>query len=125
MEYTVKFTEDRDIKITATVMPVNTDQSAEQQRPAEQTTDYTIKSGDTLWGIAQKYLGSGTKNTEIYNANAEIIESTAKKYGKSSSNNGWWIYPGVTIKIPTAGTSSSQSSGSSSAKSTNEQSAST
>ena len=121
VEYSVKFTEDRDIKITATVLPVNTDQSAEQKRPAEQTTDYTIKSGDNLWKIAQQFLGSGSKNTEIYAANAEIIEATAKKYGKSSSNNGWWIYPGVTIKIPTTGTSSSQSSGSSSAKSTGEE----
>lgn len=122
MEYTVKFTEDRDIKITADVMPIaNTDQPAEEQRPAEQTTAYTIKSGDNLWKIAQKFLGSGTKNTEIYEANAEIIEATAKKYGKSSSNNGWWIYPGVTIQIPATGTSSSQSSGSVNAKSTSEE----
>ena len=63
-------------------------------------TSYTIKKGDTLWMIAKKYYGSGVKYTVIYNANKELIESTAKKHGKSSSDNGHWIYPGTKITIP-------------------------
>ena len=49
---------------------------------------------------AQKYLGKGSQWQTIYNANKEIIEQTAKKYGKSSSNNGYWIFPGITLTIP-------------------------
>jgi hypothetical protein len=61
---------------------------------------YTVKKGDCLWKIAKKELGAGSKWKTIYNANKEVIESTAKKYGKRDSNNGWWIYPGTKLVIP-------------------------
>lgn len=37
-------------------------------KPAGPTlnTKYTVKSGDTLWAIAQKYLGNGTDDMELY-----------------------------------------------------------
>lgn len=61
---------------------------------------YTVVSGDTLWGIAAKKLGSGTKWTSIYDANAGTIESAAKAHGKSSSDHGHWIWPGTVLTIP-------------------------
>lgn len=61
---------------------------------------YTVVSGDTLWGIASKKLGSGSKWTQIYDANAGTIEAEAKKHGKSSSNHGHWIWPGEVLTIP-------------------------
>ena len=101
MEYSITLTEDLDLTISVTEPSESSgDNEQETKRPAETTTSYTIKSGDTLWGIAEKYMGSGAKWETIYNANKEVIEQTAKKYGKSSSNNGWWIYPGVSINIP-------------------------
>lgn len=42
---------------------------------APKATTYTVKKGDTLWAIAKKYLGSGAKYTEIYNANKDIISN--------------------------------------------------
>lgn len=62
-------------------------------------SSYTVKKGDSLWLIAKKYLGSGNKWKTIYNANKDIIEKTAKKYGKTGSANGHWIYPGTKLKI--------------------------
>ena len=101
MEYSITLTEDLDLTISVTEPSESSgDNEQETKRPAETTTSYTINSGDTLWGIAEKYMGSGAKWETIYNANKEVIEQTAKKYGKSSSNNGWWIYPGVSINIP-------------------------
>lgn len=63
---------------------------------------YTIVSGDTLWGIAKKKLGSGSKWTTICSKNKSTIEAAAKKHGKSSSGNGHWIYPGTVLTIPSA-----------------------
>ena len=62
--------------------------------------DYTVKSGDSLWGIAKKYLGNGSKFPEIYTLNKDVIEAAAKKHGRASSSNGHWIYPGTVLKIP-------------------------
>lgn len=46
---------------------------------------YEVQSGDTLWKIAQKYLGDGKRYPEIMEAN-----------GLKSTN----IYPGMQLKIP-------------------------
>lgn len=69
---------------------VNADE--EQQDSAfESSTDsqfYTIESGDTLWGIAAKFLGNGSKYPEIFEANREVMEDPDK------------IFPGQKIRIP-------------------------
>ena len=49
---------------------------------------YTIESGDTLWGIAAKFLGNGSKYPEIFEANREVIEDPDK------------IFVGQKIRIP-------------------------
>lgn len=96
IEYEVSFLEARDITIKTT--KVETTETTE--RSSSTSSTYTIKERDTLWAIARKFYGSGTKWKTIYDANKDIIEKTAKKYGKKSSDNGHWIYPGVTLTIP-------------------------
>lgn len=100
IEYSIAFIEDRDLKITYT-------EEEPPQRPTDDSSGdgsktYTIKSGDTLWAIAAmpQHYGDGTKWNKIYEANKDIIESTAKSRGYSSSDNGHWIFPGVKLTIP-------------------------
>ena len=76
--------------------------TAQQNRPSAKAPakTYTVVKGDCLWNIAKKHLGSGSKYTEIYNKNKELIETTARKHGKKSSENGRWIYPGMVLQMP-------------------------
>lgn len=97
IEYEINLMEDKDIVIK--YEKIENDNTTDPQRPAQDVTTYTIKKGDTLWSIAQRFLGSGAKWETIYEANKDIIEKAAKAHGRSSSNRGWWIYPGVSIKI--------------------------
>ena len=82
----------------ATVQSGDTTKKASSSSTAAKK--YTIVSGDTLWAISTKQLGSGAKYMQIYNANSSVIESAAKSHGRSSSNNGHWIYPGTVLTIP-------------------------
>lgn len=60
----------------------------EAEAEAEEVEYYVIESGDTLWGIAAKFLGNGSKYPEIFEANREVIEDPDK------------IFPGQKIRIP-------------------------
>lgn len=50
---------------------------------------YTIQSGDNLWNIAKDHLGDGSRWTEIYEMNKELLGS-----------NPDLIYPGTNIDLP-------------------------
>lgn len=52
---------------------------------------YTVVKGDSLWGIAKKFYGNGSKYTVIYNANQGAIGGNPNK-----------IYPGQVLTIPAA-----------------------
>lgn len=82
----------------ATVQSGDTVKKTADSSAASKT--YTIVSGDTLWKISTKQLGSGSKYMQIYSANSGTIESAAKSHGKSSSSNGHWLYPGTILNIP-------------------------
>ena len=85
----------------ANVAQFNKDNAAytvsEQKQPVAQnkpTTTasgggiYTVKRGDTLWGIAASKLGSGARWQEIYNLNKDVI------------SNPDLIQPGWKLKLP-------------------------
>lgn len=68
---TVKHNDSKDttVKKTATV------QTTRPATNAPQTKTYTVKKGNTLWGIAKKYYGNGAKYPTIYNANKGKIKN--------------------------------------------------
>ena len=49
---------------------------------------HTVERGDTLWGIAERYLGEGRRWREIHKANDELIDDPDR------------IQPGMEIVIP-------------------------
>ncbi len=50
---------------------------------------HTVEKGDTLWAIAQKALGDGSRYNEIFEANKPMLSDPDK------------IYPGQVLRIPT------------------------
>ena len=69
---------------------VKTSTTVQKQVEAASVVNYVVKKGDTLWAIAKKYLGSGTKYPQIANEN--------------NIKNPNLIYPGQVFKITTGGT---------------------
>jgi len=51
-------------------------------------TFHTVEKGDTLWAIAEKTMGNGTKYTEIFEANKPMLTDPDL------------IYPGQVLRIP-------------------------
>ena len=60
---------------------------------------HVVKTGDTLWAIAKYYYGDGQLQGKIYDDNKLTIENEAKRRGRRSSSNGYWIYPGTKLTI--------------------------
>lgn len=60
---------------TAAVTKTATVTAERPATTAPKVNTYTVKSGDTLWGIAKKYYGNGAKYTKIYEANKGVIKN--------------------------------------------------
>lgn len=55
---------------------------------AEEPVFHTVEKGDTLWAIASKHLGNGSRYPEIFEANKPMLSDPDK------------IYPGQVLRIP-------------------------
>lgn len=76
------------------------DQPAQPGDANVEAMDYTVQKGDCLWDIAKKRLGDGTKWTEIYKMNADVIGA-----------NPDLIHTGLELKLPGADATQTASAG--------------
>lgn len=53
--------------------PADTETPAQPEQPAGDPQTYTVQSGDCLWDIAARELGSGLRWSEIYELNRDIL----------------------------------------------------
>ena len=56
--------------------------------PAKEPKLHTVEKGDTLWAIAEKAYGNGSKHNAIFEANRPMLSHPDK------------IYPGQVLRIP-------------------------
>lgn len=69
--------------------------------PETTPVTYTVVAGDTLWGIAQKFYGSGAQWRVIYDKNKTQIQADATTAGLwDPYDPGHWIFPGQVFTIP-------------------------
>ena len=76
------------VKAAAAAAPTEAAAPAAAAEEEEAGEYYTIKSGDTLGGIAKEHLGNAMAYKKIFEANREVIKDPDK------------IYPGQKIFIP-------------------------
>ena len=62
----------------------------------EHTAAHTVVAGDSLWAIAQKLLGDGSRYPELYSANQGTIDGG----NAGTGNSVYTIYPGQVLVIP-------------------------
>lgn len=93
-EYSIAFLEAKAVEVY-TVNELNIKPSAKtntnstaSRPPAATAKTYTVKSGDSLWKIAQKSLGKGGRYMEIFNLNKDKLK------------NANLIYPGQVLTLP-------------------------
>jgi hypothetical protein len=91
-----------------------------QQLPEKEYSEYIVKRGDTLYKIAKETLGDGNRWKEIYYANQDLIDKTAKERFRGRKASGFeekngktksivWIFEGQNLIIPLVGTVSNES----------------
>ncbi|MDE7299800.1 MAG: LysM peptidoglycan-binding domain-containing protein [Lachnospiraceae bacterium] len=105
IEYSITFVQRKPLQIYST-RELQAAKSSKKTKPRNGSggssggSTYTVVSGDTLWAIAARELGSGSRWTQIYSTNAGTIEAWAKKHGKAGSDHGHWIWPGEVLTMP-------------------------
>lgn len=77
----------KDKKVTKKKKQRNSDGSPKKNK----SQTYTVKEGDSLWGIAKAHYGDGSKYTKIFNANKDKIDDPNS------------IHPGQKLTIPAQG----------------------
>ena len=78
------------VLMAGNVLGVEEVKADELDAPAQtvEVTYYEIAKGDSLWKIAEKFYGNGSKYTGIFEENREVIKDPDL------------IYPGQKIRIP-------------------------
>lgn len=83
---TLTFRQYRELTAVTVERPETGNQSRTAPKAAQTAQSYTVKKGDTLWGIARRFYGSG-----------QLAYKLASYNGIKNAN---LIYPGQTVKLP-------------------------
>ena len=78
-------------KGTTTTKPQSSTNKPSNNKPKT----YTVKHGDSMWEIAKKYLGDGSKYKQLYSMNKELIDKRNAKEGTPK----YTIYTGQVLRL--------------------------
>lgn len=91
IQYTLQMRTYREVKVR-TKNDLSTSQTAATTRPDNKAIPktYTVQAGDTLFGIAKKYLNDSSRYPDIYTLNKSVIGASPER-----------IQVGVKLALPT------------------------
>ena len=92
----VTYTETADDQVDVDATTTASTESSTETEAAAQT--YTVKAGDSLWAIAEQYLGDGQRFGEIIDLNRDTPQPGG--YTVAERNG---IDPGMVLEIPNSG----------------------
>ena len=58
-----------------------------------------VSTGDTLWTLAKRYYGDGSRYYELYMKNREVIEAAAVENDLTCSERGRYLFPGTELTL--------------------------
>jgi nucleoid-associated protein YgaU len=66
-------------------------------------TTYIVEPGDTLWGIAARFLGSGLRWRDIWRWNSRSIVAKQPQQERYRHRRGDpdWLFPGTVLELHT------------------------
>lgn len=82
--------------IRVITQPAATTQTTAPKESSATASSHTVRSGDTLYGIAKLRLNKGSRYPEIYKLNKTAID----KANKNKKVDKYTIYPGQKLKLP-------------------------
>lgn len=93
IHYSIKLREYREVRARKITLDTATQTAVVENTPTRTDSrvtpqTYTVATGDTLWGIAKRFLGNGTRYNEIYELNTDKIK------------NPNLIYTGMVLTLP-------------------------
>lgn len=100
--YTLNLSQAKDLKIytsgsvSSTTATVKNNSQATERPSSLPAKTYIVVKGDSMWGIAQKMMGNGSRYPELYEANKSLIDAESKKRNSEKYS----IYPGQILSIP-------------------------
>lgn len=107
VKYDISFEEARELKVYTTKdLKIGNPKKKKKKtkkrgvKKKEKKVKYTIKVDDSIYRIAKEEMGFGDNWMELYKKNKDVLDSTAKKNYRTSSDHGRLLVPGTKITIP-------------------------
>jgi LysM repeat protein len=103
--YSINFVQAKDLKVypsgsggesSSTADTVENKPLGDERPEPPPAKTYTVVNGDSMWAIAQKMMGDGSRYDDLYKANQTMLDG----WTTDSRHTKYMIYPGQILTIP-------------------------
>ncbi|MDR3149819.1 MAG: LysM peptidoglycan-binding domain-containing protein [Oscillospiraceae bacterium] len=94
--YSIAFVQAKDLVVNISGAGIEEKTLGTERPSAPNGNTYTVVEGDTLWSIAEKLMGGGSRYPELYEANRDMLD----KRNQAEGSDKYMIHPGDILVIP-------------------------